>query len=90
MPRVLVVDNDATVSLIARSGCKSVRKSGCRFGHMTGCAFANFDTPSPDFLGISLELDATVCRRKPLTPNGLLAAANQCLAKPIANARLAQ
>jgi hypothetical protein len=57
---------------------------------MTGRAFANFDTPSPDFLGISLGLDATVCPRKRLTPNGLLAAANQCLAKPIANARHTQ
>jgi CheY-like chemotaxis protein len=57
---------------------------------MSGYAFASFDTPSPDFLGMTLELGATVCLRKPFTPNALLAAVNQCLAKPIANVRLAQ
>ena len=57
---------------------------------MSGYAFASFDTPSPDFLAMTLELGATVCLRKPFTPNALLAAVNQCLAKPIANARLAQ
>jgi hypothetical protein len=51
---------------------------------------ANFDTPSPDFLRISLELGATVCPPTPLTPNGLLVAINQGLAKPIANARHTQ
>jgi CheY-like chemotaxis protein len=57
---------------------------------MSGYAFASFDSPSPDFLGMTLELGATLCLRKPFTPNALLAAVNQCLAKPIANARLAQ
>jgi hypothetical protein len=85
VPRVLVVD-DATIPLIARSGCKS----GCKSGDMTGRAFANLATPSPDFLRISLELDATVCPPKPFTPNAPPAAANQCLAKPIANARHTQ
>ena len=57
---------------------------------MSGYAFASFDTPSPDFLRMTLELGATVCLRKPFTPNALLAAVNECLAKPIANARLAK
>jgi DNA-binding response OmpR family regulator len=39
---------------------------------------------------MTLELGATVCLRKPFTPNALLAAVNECLAKPIANARLSQ
>jgi CheY-like chemotaxis protein len=57
---------------------------------MSGYAFASFDTPSPDFLAMTLELGATLCLRKPFTPNALLAAVNECLAKPIANARLAK
>jgi CheY-like chemotaxis protein len=57
---------------------------------MSGYAFASFDNPSPDFLGMTLELGATLCLRKPFTPNALLAAVNECLAKPIANARLAK
>jgi CheY-like chemotaxis protein len=54
---------------------------------MSGYAFANFDTPSPDFLQMTLDLGATVCLRKPFTPNALLAAINQCLAKPTAIAQ---
>jgi CheY-like chemotaxis protein len=57
---------------------------------MSGYAFAGVDTPSPDFLRMTLELGATLCLRKPFTPNALLAAVNECLAKPIANARLAK
>jgi CheY-like chemotaxis protein len=57
---------------------------------MSGYAFASADAPSPDFLGMTLELGATLCLRKPFTPNALLAAVNECLAKPIANARLAK
>ena len=57
---------------------------------MSGYAFASVDTPSPDFLRMTLELGATLCLRKPFTPNALLAAINECLAKPIANARLAK
>jgi CheY-like chemotaxis protein len=49
---------------------------------MSGYAFANFDTPSPDFLQMSLDLGATLCLRKPFTPNALLAAVNKCLARP--------
>ena len=54
---------------------------------MSGYAFASFDTPSPDFLKMTLELGATVCLRKPFTPNTLVGAVNECLAKPIAGAR---
>jgi CheY-like chemotaxis protein len=57
---------------------------------MSGYAFASIDSPSPDFLGMTLELGATLCLRKPFTPNALFAAVNECLAKPIANARLAK
>jgi CheY-like chemotaxis protein len=56
---------------------------------MSGYAFAS-DAPSPDFLRMTLELGATLCLRKPFTPNALLAAVNECLAKPIANASLAK
>jgi hypothetical protein len=46
--------------------------------------------PSPDFPEMILEPGATFRLRKPFTPNGPPAALNRCLAKPIANARLAQ
>jgi CheY-like chemotaxis protein len=49
---------------------------------MSGYAFASLDPPSPDFLKMTLELGATVCLRKPFTPNVLLAAVRECLAKP--------
>ena len=49
---------------------------------MSGYAFAHFDTPSPDFLRMTLELGATICLRKPFTPNALLAAVNECLTRP--------
>jgi CheY-like chemotaxis protein len=54
---------------------------------MSGYAFANFDTPSPDFLKMTIELGASVCLRKPFTPNALLAAINECLARPAAIAQ---
>jgi CheY-like chemotaxis protein len=57
---------------------------------MSGYAFGNFDTPSPDFFRMTLELGASVCLRKPFTPSALLAAVNECLVKPIANARLSK
>jgi DNA-binding response OmpR family regulator len=53
---------------------------------MSGYAFASVDTPSPDFLKMTLELGAAVCLRKPFTPTALLAAINECLGKPIARA----
>ena len=51
---------------------------------MSGYAFAGVDTPSPDFLRMTLELGATVCLRKPFTPAALLAAINECLRRPTA------
>jgi CheY-like chemotaxis protein len=57
---------------------------------MSGYAFASFDTPSPDFFRMTLELGASLCLRKPFTPDALLKAVNECLVKPIANARLSQ
>jgi CheY-like chemotaxis protein len=53
---------------------------------MSGYAFANADTASPDFLRMTLELGATRCLRKPFTPQALLAAVNDCLAKPTMSA----
>jgi hypothetical protein len=46
--------------------------------------------PSPVFSETILEPGATFRLRKPFTPNAPPAALNRCLAKPIANARLAQ
>ena len=51
---------------------------------MSGYAFASVDTPSPDFLKMTLDLGAAVCLRKPFTPTALLAAVNECLGKPVA------
>ena len=48
---------------------------------MSGYAFASVDTPTPDFLKMTLELGASVCLRKPFTPAKLLAAVNECLGK---------
>lgn len=53
---------------------------------MSGYAFASVDTPSPDFLKMTLELGAAVCLRKPFTPTALLAAVNECLGQPTASA----
>ena len=49
---------------------------------MSGYAFANLEAPSNDFLRMTLEYGATRCLRKPFTPSTLLAAVNECLAKP--------
>jgi len=57
---------------------------------MSGYAFANFDTPSPDFLQMTLDLGATLCLRKPFTANALLAAINQSLAQPTAIAQFSK
>jgi CheY-like chemotaxis protein len=57
---------------------------------MSGYAFASFDAPSPDFLKMARELGATLCLRKPFTPNALLAAVNECLTKPIGTAHLSK
>jgi CheY-like chemotaxis protein len=49
---------------------------------MSGYTFANLETPSHDFLRTTLDHGATSCLRKPFTPGALLAAVNDCLAKP--------
>jgi CheY-like chemotaxis protein len=54
---------------------------------MSGYAFASTDATSPDFLRMTLELGATHCLRKPFTPKALLAAINDCLAKPTMSAQ---
>src|SRR6201989_1477359 len=46
---------------------------------MSGYAFANLNTPAPDFLRMALDLGATRCLHKPLTPAALLAVINDCL-----------
>jgi CheY-like chemotaxis protein len=55
---------------------------------MSGYGFANLETPSRDFLGMTLELGATHYLRKPFTPNALLAAIHECLNKPPLTARV--
>jgi DNA-binding response OmpR family regulator len=49
---------------------------------MFGCAFATFQSPSPEFLRMTLELGARCCLRKPFTRHALLAAVNLCLTRP--------
>jgi len=49
---------------------------------MSGYAFAASASPSPDFLRMALELGAMRCLRKPFTPDTLLTAIKECLAKP--------
>ena len=53
---------------------------------MSGYAFVNIEPPSPDFHKMANELGATTCLRKPFSPSTLLAAINDCLAKPSATA----
>ncbi|GKQ49148.1 response regulator [Bradyrhizobium sp. Ce-3] len=56
---------------------------------MSGYAFANADR-APDFLRMTIELGASACLRKPFTPQALLAAVNECLAKSVPSARLSK
>ncbi len=49
---------------------------------MSGYAFAASAAPSPDFLRMALELGAAHCLRKPFTPDTLLSAIQECLARP--------
>jgi len=57
---------------------------------MSGYAFAHTDSPSPDFLRMALELGAARCLRKPFTPKTLLAAVNECLARPKTSAHFSK
>lgn len=54
---------------------------------MSGYAFANADR-APDFLRMTIELGASACLRKPFTPQALIVAVNECLAKSSPSARL--
>ncbi|QIG91725.1 MULTISPECIES: response regulator [unclassified Bradyrhizobium] len=56
---------------------------------MSGYAFANADR-APDFLRMTIELGASACLRKPFTPQALIAAVNECLAKYTPSARLSK
>ncbi|NLS74661.1 response regulator [Bradyrhizobium brasilense] len=56
---------------------------------MSGYAFANADR-APDFLRMTIELGASACLRKPFTPQALIAAVNECLAKYAPCARLSK
>ena len=56
---------------------------------MSGYAFANADR-APDFLRMTIELGAAACLRKPFTPQALLAAINDCLAKSPSSARVSK
>jgi len=57
---------------------------------ISGYSFAAIETPSPDFLGMALELGAARCLRKPFTPEVLLTTINECLARPLTTARLSK
>ena len=56
---------------------------------MSGYAFANADR-APDFLRMTIELGASACLRKPFTPQALVAAVNECLARTGSSARLSK
>lgn len=56
---------------------------------MSGYAFANADR-GPDFLRMTIELGAAACLRKPFTPQALIAAVHECLARSIPSARLSK
>jgi CheY-like chemotaxis protein len=51
---------------------------------MSGYAFAEIEPPSPDFHKMAHDLGATHCLRKPFSPKALLAAIDECLARPSA------
>jgi CheY-like chemotaxis protein len=57
---------------------------------MSGYAFASAASPTPDFLRMALELGATCCLRKPITPHTLLTAINECLTKPTMTAHFSK
>jgi hypothetical protein len=81
-----VVDDDAMVQL-AVEVCLQRQATTCQFVTSGGTPIDIL--PSPDFPEM-LEPDATLRLRKPFTPHAAPTALNPCLAKPLANARLAQ
>ena len=56
---------------------------------MSGYTFANTER-APDFLGMTIELGATCCLRKPFTPEALSRAIGECLNKPTGSARVSK
>jgi hypothetical protein len=91
VPRALVVDDDATVHRAAEVRLQRQTFEATGFeATIAGDRMPSDILPSPDFVEIILEPGATLRLRKPFTPNAPPAALNRCLAKPIANARLAQ
>ena len=52
---------------------------------MSGYAFADPGSASADFLGITLQFGAACCLQ-PFRPDALVAAVNQCLARPASSA----
>lgn len=57
---------------------------------LSGYAFANPEAASPDFLRMTLELGASQCLRKLLTPKALLTAITNCINKPTMDAHFVQ
>lgn len=105
MPRALVVDDDAMVlvavevrlqrQIFGVTGFEATiagdGEAGVHARQAATCDGMPIDIlPSPDFVEMILEPGATLRLRKPLTANAPPAALNPRLAKPIANARLAQ
>ena len=86
MRRALVLDDDAMVQL-AVEVCLQRQAVACQFVTFGGTPIAVL--PSPDFPEM-LEPGATLRLRKLFTPHAAPTALNPCLAKPLANARLAQ
>jgi len=84
---------EATIAGDGEAGVHARRAATCQ---AATCQAATCDgmpidiLPSPDFVEMTLEPGATLRLRRPLTANAPPAALNPCLAKPIANARLAQ
>jgi hypothetical protein len=81
-----VVDDDAMVQSAVEVRLQR-QAATCEFVAFGGTPIGFF--PSPGFSEM-LEPGATFRLRKPFSPNAAPAALNPCLAKPLANARLAQ
>jgi hypothetical protein len=106
VPRALVVNDDAMVYVAAEARLQRHIFEATGFAATIGGDHREADartfqaatcdgTPidffrSPDLPEMILEPRATFRLRKPFTPNAPSAAPNRCLAKSIANARIAQ
>jgi hypothetical protein len=78
---------EATIAGDGEAGVHARRSATCR---ASTCDGMPIDVLPSDFVEMTLEPGATLRLRGPLTANAPPAALNPCLAKPIANARLAQ